>query len=185
MAEKHVLSLDIPEVTNPSVFKVVDTSVYVEGWDTECARLDITVPGFSDIVYITESLPNNFTRIITAEDLNILGASDETMGDLPDGVYKIKYSIAPNADVYVEYYHLRTTKILNLYYSELCKVHLDFCEPTPAVNSLLSHLRLIKSYIDSAKAMVETCHSPNLGMDMLNYALRELLKIKDTTCKNC
>ena len=113
------------------------------------------------------------------------GASPSIPGTIPDGIYTIRYSVAPNASVNVTYYHLRTTVILNDYYKELCKVQLAQCEPTPDVVQKLKDLRYIKSLIDAAKAKVEYCHANEQGNDMYNYAKELLNKFKTGCCITC
>jgi hypothetical protein len=66
--------------------------------------------------------------------------------------------------------------ITNKYYNELCKVELAACEPEPDVKDQLAELRLIKSYIDAAKAKVEQCNDLQEGMELLMYAQSRLQK---------
>ena len=103
----------------------------------------------------------------------------------PDGVYIIKYSVAPNDEVFVEYNHLRITKILNLYHEVLCGLHVDTCEPSSERWELIGEIHYIRTLIDAAVSQVEYCCSPTKGMDMYNYALKRLQKILCLTSSNC
>jgi len=56
------------------------------------------------------------------------------------------------------------------------------CEPDADVKEKLAELRLIKSFIDAAKAKVEYCHDPEAGMELLLYAKKRLDKITNNLC---
>ena len=47
MAEKHILSLEVPRVANCKIFTIKDTSQYTTLLPVDCPELLITVPGFS------------------------------------------------------------------------------------------------------------------------------------------
>lgn len=88
----------------------------------------------------------------------------------------INYSVAPNTSVFVEYNHLRTTQTTNKYFNLLCDLEMSSCEPGADVKEKLEELRLIKGFIDAAKAKVEYCHEPQAGMELLIYAQKRLNK---------
>lgn len=184
MALKHILQLDVPDTACENVLKVIDMSAYLSNdvLPVTCPQLSIIVPGMTQPVFFTTDLPKNFSRIFTAIDLEI-GTSAEQA--IPDGVYKISYSISPNDKVYISYYHLRTTMITNRYYAELCKLHLGDCEPTAEEKQKVNDLRFIKMLIDGAKAKVEYCHTTNQGVKMLEYAHKLLDKYVTGCCITC
>jgi hypothetical protein len=176
MASKHILSLEVPTVANCEILSIRDTSQYSNLLAIDCEELLITVPGFNAGALI--KVIEGFFLDITACDLGIQKENcSEHRSDLPDGVYIIKYSVAPNDKVYVEYNHLRVTKILNLYYKTLCDIDLQTCEPFSEKQSLIQEMQFIRTLIDGAIAKVEYCSSPSLGMEMYNYALSRLEKI--------
>jgi hypothetical protein len=90
--------------------------------------------------------------------------------------------VSPNDVVYVEYNHLRITQALIRYNKALCALDLAACEPPAKVQEKLERLRMIKMYLDAAKAKVEFCHEPQKGMSLYNYAIKLLNKFD---CKNC
>ena len=98
---------------------------------------------------------------------------------LPDGIYTIRYSVSPNDKVYVEYHYLRVCQITNKYFNELCKLEMAACEPQADVKDQLNELRLIKSFIDAAKAKVEQCDDLQEGMELLMYAQKKLHNYSD------
>ena len=183
MAEKHILSLEIPTVANCEIFSVRDTSQYTALLPVDCPELLITTPGFNSpaLVVVTP----NFNLNLTGCDLGVQTVDCGTnVIELPDGVYVIKYSVAPNDKVYVEYNHLRITKILTLYYKILCDLDLKTCEPTIDRKDLVDRMYYLRTLIDAAVSKVEYCTSPSQGMDMYNYVLKEFQKI-DCISSNC
>lgn len=185
MASKHQLSLELPDTNNIKVLRIFDTSIYADGVGKDCSVLSITSPGFNLPVNI-EMLPG-FNTTLTACTLGLqkTGCS-EAVQPLPDGIYVINYSMSPNSVVQVEYNHLRVTQTVNRYYNLLCELEMGACEPDADVKESLIELRLIKSFIDAAKAKVEYCHSPEAGMELLLYAKKRLDKITNGLCgTNC
>lgn len=181
---QHTLSLEAPDTLNKCILRIVDTSVYSQDTPLRCPLLQVTMPGFSRPVNFDESIIQpGFSVNLTACDLEVQTQNCGTQyWDLPDGIYIIKYSVSPNELVYVEYNHLRTTNALNRYYTILCELDLAPCDPPAEIKAKLNKLRMIKMYIDAAKAKVEICHEPKKGMDLFNYAVKLLDKMQ---CKSC
>ena len=180
---KHQLSLEVPDTNNIKVLRIFDTSTYIEELNVKCGILKITTPGFKVPVQI-ETLPY-FNLVLNACTLGIYnGGCGENSPPIPDGIYKIQYSVSPNDKVYVEYNHLRITNTLNRYFNALCDLEIAACEPSADVKSSLKELRLIKSLLDAAKVKVEYCNSPIQGMQLFSYALKKLEKYSGG-CQTC
>ena len=47
MASKHILSLEVPTVTNCEILSIRDTSQYTDLMPVDCPELLVTVPGFN------------------------------------------------------------------------------------------------------------------------------------------
>lgn len=173
---RHQLSLEVPAIYNPRLLKVDDSSIYTSSLPVDCARLEITVPGFVSPVAI--EVTKGFSTYFTSCDLGLqkTGCADDTY-NLPDGIYVVRYSVSPNDKVFVEYNHLRMTEALNSYYSKMCALGLGSCEPDQDMKEVLRKYQLVKSFMDAAKAKVEYCHEPNKGMELFTYAQRLLGKI--------
>lgn len=177
----HVLSLEIPTVSNACVFKIFDTSVYSPLVGIFRPLLYVTLPGYkyaNEVSFVPNSAPT-----LTACDL---GLQTESCGtsyvNLPDGIYVVKYSVDPECKVFVEYNHLRITCALNQYEKILCNIDVADCDPPAKVKERLRELRLIGMYLNAAKAKVEVCHRNQEGMTLFNYAVKLLNKFD---CKNC
>ena len=164
--------------------RIMDTSSYSEDIAVDCPILEVTLPGFRYSVQFNDPVINkDFTLNLTACDLEVQTQNCGTsFSGLPDGVYVIKYSVAPNNVVFVEYNHLRITKALATYNEVLCDLDLAACEPDVDVTKKLQELRKIRMYLDAAKAKVETCHEPKKGMELYSYAVKLLGKFN---CKSC
>jgi hypothetical protein len=192
MAIKHVLALDIPETACENVLKIWDSSIYGDGLPVDCPRLDIYLPGFSLPIYYTTNpdldpptvLDPGFVKNFSSTDLGLTAENQDVIA-FPDGLYTIRYSVSPNETVYVQYYHLRTTRLMNMYYKEICKIQLQACEPTAEQHQKMHDLRYIKMYIDAAKAKAEYCHAPLQAVEMYEYAETLLSKYLTGCCVSC
>ena len=182
---QHVLSLEAPDTMNKSILRLIDTSVYNSQISVKCPLLQVTLPGFSTPVDFTEqSFQPGFTLNLTACDLGVQATGcGTTYVDLPDGTYIIRYSVSPNDLVYVEYNHLRITCALNKYNNLLCDLDIAACDPPVEVKEKLYSLRLIKMYLDAAKAKVEFCDEPTKGIQLYKYAMKLLDKMDCYSCK--
>lgn len=179
---KHILSLEIPDILNDCIIRVIDTTIYADKLNVECPYLDVLAPGFSCAVRF-DADPGFCNWNITACDLQIQTVNcGITFDVLPDGIYAIKYSIAPNEYAYVEYNHLRMTKALLKLQEVLCALDVSNCDPLPEVKEKLKELRLIEQMLKAAKAKVEFCHNPEAGMDLYEYATKRLDKLACTVC---
>jgi hypothetical protein len=176
MASKHILSLEIPTVSNCDLLCIKDTSQYSSDLAVDCEELLITLPGFSVPVLI--KVDKDFDMCLTACTLAIQKSDcGTTQEKIPDGVYIIKYSVSPNSKVYVEYNHLRVTRLLTTYYEVLCDLEVQACQPDSEKQSLLAEMSYIRTVIDAAVANVEYCQSAAHGMQLYNYAKNRLNKI--------
>jgi len=176
MANKHILSLEIPTVSNCDLLCIKDTSQYSKDLAVDCEELLITMPGYTVRVLI--KVDKEFDMCLTACTLALQTKDCGTsQSEIPDGIYIIRYSVSPNSKVYVEYNHLRVTKLLTTYYEVLCDLDVQACQPDSTKAALLSDLYYIRTMIDAAVANVEYCQSAAQGMQLYNYAKQRLEKI--------
>lgn len=187
---QHQLALEIPEQSCCDRIRIYDASVYASGIAVDCETLEIKIPGYSNTVTFaytdaTDPLDQGFDNIYTTVDLGLQAAGSSTLSCLPDGLWTFQYSVSPNDQVNVKYYHLRTCNALTEYYKELCKIQLAECEPTAEMKQHLADLRYIKMLYDAAKAKVEYCHAPDQGVAMLQYANKLMKKYQDGCCVTC
>lgn len=182
---KHILSLEIPYTTNEGIFRLDDTSIYATDIPVTCPNIQILPPGYVVPASI-DPLMGGFRLILNSCTLGISPAGDcsQSLPNIPDGLFNIRYSTSPNDKVWVEYKHLRTVKALNRYYELLCSLKLPCCLPDQEMEYMLKELDIIHNYILSAKVTVENCHRIEDGMNQLRYAneLMDKLSTKKPFC---
>lgn len=178
------LYLDISNSSNPKTLRIFDESLYNENIKISCARLEVTPPGFDyPVVFDVEPY---FNLVLNAATLGLARVSKYTdLADLPDGVYKIRYSIAPNDKVWVEYEYLRATQLYNQVNAAYCRTKLSNLDPNRDQNKQIKSILSIRQYIDAAKAEVEFCGNRDKGLEIYEYAARELSKFGKNGCINC
>lgn len=176
MANKHILSLEIPTVSNCELLCIKDTSQYSSELAVDCEELLITLPGYSVPVLI--KVDKEFDMCLNACVLALQTTECGTVQQaLPDGVYIIRYSVSPNSKVFVEYNHLRVTSLRSMYYEVLCELNVQACQPDVTKQAILAEMNYINILIDAAVANVEYCHSPTQGMQLYDYAKERLNKV--------
>lgn len=183
---KHLLSLDMPNTLNTCILRVVDTSTYDPSMTPGSLTLEVLAPGYTNATayYPTST---EFNLSLTACDLGLQTTNCTTVrNSIPDGVYAIKYSVAPNEYVYVEYNHLRITAALAKIQTILCCLDVPNCEPVQPLKDKLKELNLLTTMLEAAKAKVEYCHNPKQGMDIYNYVMSRLTKLScNCGCETC
>lgn len=162
-----------------------DFSIYHDQIPKTCSRLEITSPGFTSpaVIDVIPGFQANLHSCLLG--LQSIGCEDGT-SPLPDGIYKIRYSLAPNDKLFVEYDHLRITDTMSKYYLALCELELVSSTPSIDLKASIRELQMIRGYLDAAKGKVEYEHSPIKGMDLFLYADKLLRKFKvcTTSCNN-
>lgn len=177
----HALGLDIVTTNNIDLIKIIDTSKYSTLIPVNCGQLVITVPGF-DHAKVFEVEPN-FNTTLSACDLELQrGNCDTTFEPLPDGIYVVKYTVAPFGSLFVEYNHLRTTKVRNEIAKAYCNIDVNLCMTDKEKEKDILELQRISAYLDAAVYNIELCHKTDRGWKIYEYVLKQLDKF---TCKEC
>lgn len=181
---KHILSLEVLDTLNQAIFRITDLSVYAENVPVDCPTLEVTLPGFAySVKFESDRVVPGFALNLTACDFGIQKSNCGTQfANLPDGIYILKYSVSPNDTIFAEYNYLRLSNIMNHYQRILCDLDISGCAPEKDRVDRLEELRLVKMYLEAAKAKVEICHEPKKGMELYSYAKKILSKFD---CQNC
>ena len=174
---KHILSLNIPLVSNEGILVIEDTSIYDPLLKVDCPTLQVQYPGGNSPILI--DVQEGFRAILNACSLGMASAGQcsDSCPCLPDGIYDIRYSVSPHDRVYVEYSHLRITKALNTWNNLLCRLNLQCCVPDTNMEYMLKELYIIRMYLYSAVASVENCHEPQEGMNLYRFAVELMTKL--------
>ena len=104
------LSFNIIDTHDFKTLGIVDTSWYNPDITIETPTLEIFAPGF-----IYAASPFFMIKALNIYNSNGLGLTkascEEELIDLPDGLWKIKYSICPNDKLSIERFFLKTDKL--------------------------------------------------------------------------
>lgn len=154
---------------NSKVLTIADVSFYPVGYTPNNPYIEITPPGMPKI-----------TTIFTPKSVNVfnsinLGTSGDCTGPLPDGIYKIRYSIHPNYDLFVERSILRIDQLLEKYDTVFLQIDINECDTSLKTN-YLSQLDQIEVYIQAAMASANKCNE-KLAYDLFSKANKLLDKI--------
>jgi len=120
-----VLNFLVINTYDPKTLGIADTSTYDTNPPVVVApTMQITVPGFTTPV----SIPFNVESFNVYNSI-ILGLSTfPTTTPLPDGVYFLKYSVAPSATNYVEKNIMRTELIQEKFDNAFMKLDMMECD---------------------------------------------------------
>lgn len=150
--------------------RLIDNSFYNPSIAVENAIIEITVPGGScPVAFYTQA---NFNTVFNSSTLGLLPTTTYNgLVNLPDGVYRIKYSIKPNNLIHEEFDHLRNCQQLQMYYQAVCDLFAQKCDlGKKEFNERLKSLEWIKQLIDAAKSMVEVCDNSVEGLELYDEA---------------
>jgi hypothetical protein len=104
------LGLNIIDTHDSKTIGIVDTSWYNPDIAIETPVLEIIPPGYSQPV--SPFFQARSLNIFNSNGVGITKAScEEELTELPDGLWKVKYSICPNDMLFIERFFLRTDRI--------------------------------------------------------------------------
>lgn len=176
------LVLNIEEGSNTKTFKINDHSEYNSSLPVTCATLEITPPGFAKIRVI--SVKAGFSIVLNASLLHILRVRNyKNLIDLPDGLYKIRYSIDPNDRLFVEYNYFRMAKLNEKYLKVLACVlsnrkeykNQDYFEKK-------RDLIWFKEMMIGAKYLAEDCYDEDKAVEVYNEVHDNISKLLECGC---
>lgn len=179
------LEVHIEPTNNCKILKVIDNSIYNPDITVENAILEVTVPGFSCPVIF--NVTPGFVLLLNSSSLEIAPAATyAALLPLPDGVYRLKYSIRPNNQLHVEYHYLRNCQQYSKYAVAVCNFFDKKC--TLCDNDsikLRKDLNWIRDLIEASKLKVEECDDTKEGLELYNEVNRLLIKINKcfNSCK--
>jgi len=150
-----ILKLDILVIPtyNTKTLGIADASLYpTDPPDVSAPTIEITIPGFAKMV-----LPfgvNDFT-IYTSSTLGLTEVGEEDL-PLPDGVYYLRYSVAPAFDNFVEKSIIRIDRLQEKFDNAFMKI--DMMECDRAIKTQVKvDLSTIYFFIQGAIAAANNC----------------------------
>jgi hypothetical protein len=152
MADLKLDILVIPTY-NTKTLGIADASIYPDDPPIVTApTIEITIPGFAKIV-----LPfsvNNFT-VYSSGTLGLTDAGDDDL-PLPDGVYHLKYSIAPAYLNYVEKSFVRIDRLQEKFDEAFMSLDMMECDRAIKTQSKID-LNSIYFFIQGAVSAANNC----------------------------
>lgn len=172
---------DIPS-TDCRHLRLVDNSFYNPSITPSNAIIEITPPGY-DCAVAFEVEPY-FNTVFNSSLLKISPTNSYSqLIPLPEGIYKIKYSINPNENLFVEYEYLRNCQQVTRFAKAICELYGDKCDISrKEFEEKRKELIWIKELIDAAKYLVEECGESKKGLELYNEATTLLNKVNDCGC---
>lgn len=164
--------------THSSLYLAIgDTSVYPSTFSISTPTIEITVPSYpmTSIAFVASS--------VQVYNSNTLGL---TTGDgcdniaLPDGLYRIKYSVYPAYLYYVEKTFLRVDKLMAKWDEVYLKLDLFQCDQAIKYQEQQT-LDLIEDYINGAIAASNQCLN-KLAIELYTKANSLMEKFINNTC---
>ena len=150
MAELKLDVLVVPTY-NLKLLNITDASIYPDPLSVISPTIEISVPGFE-----TVSLP--FT-IQSANIFNSVSLGLSQVGEylsLPDGIYNIKYSIAPAQDNFITRSVFRTEKLQEKFDNAFMQLDMMECDRAIKEQSQVK-LNTINIFIQGAIASANNC----------------------------
>lgn len=149
---------------------IIDTSYYNPDIKIEGYKIEIQAPGytyFSSPFFMPKTL-----NIFNSNSLGITRADcEDQLVDLPDGLYRIKYSICPNDLLFTEKFLLRTDKLECGYTQLFLNLELDNTTIYTSVDDkiLREKLIMIEKFIQGGISAANN-KNPKLAMDFYTKA---------------
>jgi hypothetical protein len=142
------LSFDIIDTHDFKTLGIVDTSWYNPDITVESPTIEILPPGYANAVspyFMVKAL-----NVYNSNGVGITRAScEEELRDLPDGLWKVRYSICPNDKLFIEKFFLRSDKLRCRYNQAFLSLDL---KGEPADREKVRKLMEIEFYIKGAIA---------------------------------
>jgi hypothetical protein len=171
------LDLNIAHTHNIKTIGVADASTYEPNFIITSPNLEITPPGYPKV-----SLPfiARSVNIFNSNNLGITNCLDENLlSTLPDGIYKLKYTIQPALSNYVEKSFFRVDAIKCRYMK--AQLSIDF-NTECCNNSTEKTLQRVRLLIDGAVASGNKCDEVS-AMKKYKQASKLLDSFKNCDCK--
>ena len=170
MTSVPLLNISLLDTYNPTVLSILDVSEYPIGYIVQNPYVEITPPGFSKV-----------TSIFTPKSINIFNAPtlglapSGTLSPLPDGLYKIRYSIQPNHINLIDRDYYKIDQLKEAYDRGFLKLGLTICNSN-AEEKMRLLLDEAELYIQGAVAAANSCNV-KLAQELYKKAQKILEKL--------
>jgi major membrane immunogen (membrane-anchored lipoprotein) len=171
------LDLIFLDTHNSYTLAIGDISQY-NGVTVSTPTLEITVPNYGAV---TLAFVANSVQVYNSDSLGITCEDDDCdEAPIPDGVYKVKYSIYPAYRNYIEKTFIRVAQLQEKFDSVYVK--LDFMECDQKLKEQDKELLdTIQEYINGAISAANKCYN-KLSMDLYRKASEAIDHFLDNRC---
>lgn len=165
-----ILDFTVIDTHNPTTIAIADTSFYPSNFSILNPTLEITPAAFPKTV-VTYG-PGSITTF-NSNTLNMTCVTDvRLLTSLPDGIWKVKMTISPPIQFFVERTFIRTTQIEQKFGRALLKTDITQC----GEDMKREHMKVLDEiyfYIQSSIAAANQCNNV-LAMDLMRLANKML-----------
>lgn len=170
------LNFDIIDTHDFKTLGILDTSWYNPDIKIETPTIEILPPGYTVAAspfYMVGAL-----NVYNSNGVGITRAScEEELIQLPDGIWKVRYSICPNDKLFIEKFFLKTDIIRCRYTKAFLNLDLNTCD-NPYNVEKKKKLEEIEFYINGAVAAAND-KDTKLANDLYNKASKLLDRYSD------
>jgi hypothetical protein len=166
------LDITILPTFDSRLLSIADISEYPTGFSIVNPTYEITPPSFPKI----NKAATGSVNVIDSKSLNL---SNERI-PLPDGIWKIKFTINPASQYFVNKTFFRTEQIYQEFDKCFLKLDMMECDALLKREQMLK-LNHIEFYIQGAIAAANNC-AEKLAIDLYNEALEMIQDFSNSKC---
>lgn len=175
------LNFSIQDTHDFKTLGILDTSWYNPNIKVETPTIEILPPGYK--VAVSPFFMPGALNVYNSNGVGITKAScEEELIDLPDGIWKVKYSICPNDQLFVERFFLKTDQIQCRYEKAFLSLDLKLPSDSDEEKRKRKDLAEIEFYIQGAIAAANDKNAV-LAIELYNKA--DKLLDKWGKCGSC
>lgn len=168
MITTPILNISILETYNAAEISILDTSQYPLSYTPQNPYIEITPPGYFKQIQVFTPRSINVYNSVT------LNMSDDP-GTLPDGIYKIRYSITPNYQTFVEKSYYKIDQLKEAFDRAFLSMGDILCDSHASEKTRL-YLNEAEFYIQAAVAAANSCND-KLAQELYEKAKKMIDKI--------
>lgn len=177
----HQLDLTIAKSFNLKTLIIENSSIFDDDKKVDNIILEVLPPGKT--CHIAYNIPNRdwCKKVLNCALLKICCIDcPKDLSILPDGIYNIRYSIAPNKKTMVEYNHFRVSSLMANYIKTICTFNSNKSSYSiKDIKLIEKKLFDIKFKIENAVLLIEECNDLDSGKSLYNIVVDELNSIND------
>jgi hypothetical protein len=167
MAQKEPsLNLTFIDTHSRDTMGIADLSYYPTSWNIVSPTLSVDVPGFGK--KLLPFSPNSL-QVLNSEVLGVT-CEGECTAPLPDGIYKLRYTITPAYKYYVDKTFIRVEKLWEKFDQYFLSLQLNCNPATTPIRRMIEEIELD---IEGAVAAANHC-ATDLALTLYRKADKKL-----------